>query len=63
MISEYISITISFIISDESKSSKTEQPPTDESLVQMKHSEHVRIMFCEAGEGLSDDDDESLNDE
>ena len=28
----------------------------------MKHSEHVRIMFCDAGEELSDEDDDDDDD-
>ncbi|CAB4011005.1 Hypothetical predicted protein [Paramuricea clavata] len=44
---------------------ETEQPPTDESVVQLKHTQHIRIALYDPGEGDEDEDesDESMDDD
>lgn len=53
------------VVSEEEKQSETEQPPTEESLVQMKHPKHIRIIYHDPDESSGDEDDDinSIEDE
>ena len=56
----YILLVCLFLISvllEHEKQLEKELPPTDESLVQMKHPKHVRIIYHDPDESPSEEDD------